>query len=127
MRIIMAALAVLIFHTEVSFANTCTEKQLKNCVGVDAKKRFLKWTPVCVMDVECDVYCGSLKLDRQQTTFYCGFRSVRGNEFTCMSPIECGNDDSVVKTQSDVDQLTRNPISPGTGLKPLRDSSGSAQ
>lgn len=101
---------------ESASANTCTDKELKDCVAISAKRRFLDWTPVCVMEVECDAYCGSLKFDKQRTTFYCKFQSVKGDDYACMPVSKCANDTSVVKSEKDIERLTRNPVSPGSGV-----------
>lgn len=126
MRTIKIAIILCLF-AEVSFATTCL-KQLKNCTGVSAKRRFLDWTPVCVLDVECDVYCGSMKFDKkQETTYYCAFQSIKGDIYTCMSPDKCGDDTTLIKSEKDIDRLTRNPVSSGAGMNTKKEETQGSQ
>jgi hypothetical protein len=126
MKYILSLLFMTTLAPHLAGATVC-DKTL-NCGGqVSVERRYLFTTPVCEMTMNCDVMCGEVVIRQVRKPFYCGFLAEQGKPNTCMKPSLCVTDDSVVKSDEDVANLTDYPRSPGPGLVIPKDHKRRAQ
>lgn len=109
MKYIILFSLLFAFH-EKSFATACAHTY-KNCIASSAKRQFLYFSPVCVMQATCETYCGMIQGSRVPRTLYCKFQDNNPNR--CLPPDQCAADESIVKSQDDVEELTDFQRTPG--------------